>query len=62
MTFARSRRNRNQSQCPGHGLLGHWVPFWSEDTPLGWGKVDDQEALLALQRAMDLGITLRLLW
>jgi aryl-alcohol dehydrogenase-like predicted oxidoreductase len=41
-------------------VLWAWAvgrPFWSEDTPLGWGKVDDDESLRAIQCALDLGIT-----
>ncbi len=40
--------------------LGCWAiggPFWRGDQPVGWGKVDDQQSLAALQKALDLGIT-----
>ena len=40
--------------------MGCWAiggPFWSEGTPPGWGEVDDNESLLAIQRALDLGVT-----
>ena len=40
--------------------MGCWAiggPFWSDDTPLGWGEVDDNESLRALHRAFDLGVT-----
>ncbi len=41
--------------------LGCWAigGEWSdtEGQPLGWGKVDDQESVRAVQRALDLGIT-----
>jgi len=39
--------------------MGCWAiggPFWAEGTPLGWGEVDDNESLRAVQRALDLGI------
>ena len=40
--------------------MGCWAiggPFQSGDRPLGWGKVDDNESLAALNTAFDLGIT-----
>ncbi|MGB2897187.1 MAG: aldo/keto reductase [Anaerolineales bacterium] len=39
--------------------LGCWAiggPFWDGETPLGWGEVNDDESLRAIQRAMDLGV------
>lgn len=41
--------------------LGCWAiggPFWSGETPLGWGEVDDDESIRAIRAALDLGITL----
>lgn len=40
--------------------MGCWAiggPFWSGETPLGWGDVDDNESIAAVQRAIDLGVT-----
>ena len=40
--------------------LGCWAiggPFWRGDRPVGWGQVDDQQSLAALQRALALGVT-----
>jgi aryl-alcohol dehydrogenase-like predicted oxidoreductase len=40
--------------------LGCWAiggPFWSGETPVGWGEVDDQESIRAIQRGLELGIT-----
>ncbi len=40
--------------------MGCWAiggPFWEGETPHGWGKVDDNELMRAVQRAIDLGIT-----
>lgn len=40
--------------------LGCWAiggPFWRGDTPVGWGEVDDDESIRAIQRAFDLGVT-----
>jgi len=41
--------------------LGCWAiggPFWSGETPLGWGEVDDEESIRAIHAALDHGITL----
>lgn len=40
--------------------MGCWAiggPFWSGDTPVGWGKVNDEESIRSVHRALDLGIT-----
>lgn len=40
--------------------LGCWAiggPFWRGTTPVGWGQVNDQESLAAIERALELGIT-----
>ena len=40
--------------------LGCWAiggPFWSGETPLGWGKVDDDESNRAIHTALEMGIT-----
>lgn len=39
--------------------LGCWAiggPFWSGDTPVGWGEVDDEESIRAIHRALELGV------
>lgn len=39
--------------------MGCWAiggPFFQNGTPLGWGEVDDNESMRALQRALDLGV------
>jgi aryl-alcohol dehydrogenase-like predicted oxidoreductase len=39
--------------------MGCWAiggPFWDGGTPLGWGEVDDQESIRAIQTALDLGV------
>jgi aryl-alcohol dehydrogenase-like predicted oxidoreductase len=41
--------------------LGCWAiggPFWSGETPLGWGEVDDEESIRAIHAALDYGVTL----
>lgn len=39
--------------------MGCWAiggPFWSGDTPLGWGEVDDDESIRAIRAALDAGV------
>ena len=39
--------------------MGCWAiggPFWGGETPLGWGEVDDNESLRAIQTCLDLGV------
>jgi aryl-alcohol dehydrogenase-like predicted oxidoreductase len=39
--------------------MGCWAiggPFWSGETPLGWGEVDDEESIRAIHAALDLGV------
>jgi aryl-alcohol dehydrogenase-like predicted oxidoreductase len=39
--------------------MGCWAiggPFWSGETPLGWGGVDDEESIRAIHAALDLGV------
>ncbi len=41
--------------------MGCWAiggPFWHDAQPLGWGQVDDNESIKAVQHAFDLGIRL----
>lgn len=41
--------------------LGCWAiggPFWSGETPIGWGDVDDEESIRAIHAGIDMGITL----
>ena len=41
--------------------MGCWAiggPFWSGETPQGWGEVDDEESIRAIHKAMDLGVNL----
>ena len=40
--------------------MGSWAiggPFWKGTRPVGWSKVDDNESIRAIHRALDLGIT-----
>jgi aryl-alcohol dehydrogenase-like predicted oxidoreductase len=39
--------------------MGCWAiggPFWSGETPQGWGEVDDEVSIRAIQTALDLGV------
>jgi aryl-alcohol dehydrogenase-like predicted oxidoreductase len=41
--------------------MGCWAiggPFWSGETPVGWGEVDDEESIRAIHKALDLGVNL----
>jgi aryl-alcohol dehydrogenase-like predicted oxidoreductase len=41
--------------------MGCWAiggPFWSGETPIGWGDVDDEESIRAIHIALDLGVNL----
>jgi aryl-alcohol dehydrogenase-like predicted oxidoreductase len=41
--------------------MGCWAiggPFWAGNTPNGWGEVDDEESILAIHKALDLGVNL----
>jgi aryl-alcohol dehydrogenase-like predicted oxidoreductase len=55
------RRELGRSGIVVSGMgLGCWAiggPFWRGDTPVGWGEVDDDESIRAIQRAFDLGVT-----
>jgi aryl-alcohol dehydrogenase-like predicted oxidoreductase len=39
--------------------LGCWAiggPFWSGETPVGWGKVDDDESIRAIHHGLEMGV------
>ena len=39
--------------------MGCWAiggPFWAGETPVGWGKVDDEESIRAVHRALEFGV------
>ncbi len=39
--------------------LGCWAiggPFWSGEKAVGWGQIDDQESIKAIQKALSLGV------
>jgi aryl-alcohol dehydrogenase-like predicted oxidoreductase len=40
--------------------LGCWAiggPAWRDDSPIGWGEVDDGASIRAIQRALEMGVT-----
>ena len=40
--------------------MGCWAiggPLWAGDNAVGWGKVDDEESIRAIHRAIELGVT-----
>ena len=53
------RLGRSGIQVSGMGV-GCWAiggPAWFGDVPAGWGDVDDEESILAIHHALNLGIT-----
>ena len=53
------RLGRSGIEVSGLGL-GCWAiggPFWRDNKPVGWGQVDDEESLRAIQRALELGVS-----
>lgn len=54
-------RNLGRSNISVSALgMGCWAiggPFWRGDQPVGWGEVDDQQSLAAINCALDLGVT-----
>lgn len=57
MTFTRKLgRSGIEISALGMGCWAIGGPFWSGETPHGWGEVDDDESIRAIQRALDLGV------
>lgn len=57
MTFTR-KLGRSEIEVSALGM-GCWAiggPIWEKGTPHGWGEVDDNESIHAIQRAIDLGV------
>ena len=51
-------RGGNTTSALGLGCWAIGGPFYRESSPVGWGEVDDNESIRAIQRGLDLGITL----
>ncbi len=50
---------RSGIEVSGLGL-GCWAiggPFWKNGQPVGWGKVEDNESIRSIHRALELGVT-----
>ena len=57
MTFTRKLgRSGIKVSALGMGCWAVGGPFWEKGIPHGWGQVDDEESLHAIQRALDLGV------
>jgi aryl-alcohol dehydrogenase-like predicted oxidoreductase len=50
-------RSSIQVSAMGMGCWAIGGPFWRGDRAVGWGKVNDDESIHAIRRALDLGIT-----
>lgn len=58
MTMRRRSIGDREVSALGFGCWAIGGPFSdTQGKPLGWGKVDDQESIRAIHRALDLGIT-----
>ena len=58
MTYTRKLgRSGIEVSALGMGCWAIGGPFWSGETPLGWGKVDDHESIRAIHCAIDRGVT-----
>lgn len=56
-TFCRELgRSGIQVSALGMGCWAIGGPFWAGETPVGWGKVDDEESIRAVHRALELGV------
>jgi len=56
--FVRTRLGRTELEV-SEISLGCWTlggPNWSEGSPVGWGDLDEDEAVRALELALDLGV------
>lgn len=57
MTFTRKLgRSGIQISALGMGCWAIGGPFWSGETPNGWGQVNDAESIRAVHAAIDLGV------
>jgi aryl-alcohol dehydrogenase-like predicted oxidoreductase len=53
-------RRLGEQEVPAIGM-GCWAvggPFWAGTQPLGWGEVNDDESIVSIHRAVELGVTL----
>src|SRR5690348_17148601 len=58
MTLMRTLgRSGIEDSAAGFGCWAIGGRFWAGEQPLGWGEVDDYEAIRAVRCAVDLGMT-----
>lgn len=56
-TFTRSLgRSGIRVSAIGMGCWAIGGPFWKNERPVGWSKVDDNESIRAIHRALNLGV------
>jgi aryl-alcohol dehydrogenase-like predicted oxidoreductase len=57
MSFTRKLgRSGIEISAMGMGCWAIGGPFWSGETPLGWGEVDDEESIRAIHAAVEMGV------
>jgi len=57
MTYTRKLgRSGIEVSALGMGCWAIGGPFWSGQTPHGWGEVDDEESIRALRRSLEMGV------
>jgi aryl-alcohol dehydrogenase-like predicted oxidoreductase len=49
-------RSKIEISAMGMGCWAIGGPFWGGEMPLGWGEVDDEESIQAIQTCLDLGV------
>jgi aryl-alcohol dehydrogenase-like predicted oxidoreductase len=54
--FRKLGRSGIEVSALGFGCWAIGGPAWRGETPVGWGAVDDNESIRAIQQALDLGI------
>jgi aryl-alcohol dehydrogenase-like predicted oxidoreductase len=50
-------RSGMKTSAMGMGCWAIGGPFWKNGHPVGWGEVNDEESIQAIQRGLELGIT-----
>jgi aryl-alcohol dehydrogenase-like predicted oxidoreductase len=50
-------RSGMKTSAMGMGCWAIGGPFWKNGQPVGWGEVNDEESIQAIQRGLELGVT-----